>query len=190
MILAIGITGATGVVHAVRLLEALRQRQDVETHLVMTRWAAANLWTEAGKTPEELARMVSRVHDVADLTAPLASGSFLTDGMVIVPCSMRTLAAVSRGFCDNLVTRAADVCLKEGRRLVLCPRETPLNVLHLENMLTLARLGVRLVPPMPAYYQNPQTITDLVDHHVMKILDQFGLTSPSDQRWSGPLQGE
>lgn len=186
MRLVVALTGASGVRHGVRLLEALASHPDVESHLVLSDWAVANLLQETGKGPADLLPLVARVHGASDLAAPLASGSFLTDGMVIVPCSMRTLAAVATGLCDNLITRAADVCLKEGRKLVICPRETPLGALHLENLLKLARLGVRIVPPMPAYYTNPQTIDDLIDHHVMKILDQFGLSSPGDRRWTGP----
>jgi len=186
MKLIVGITGATGVRHAVRLLEVLSTRTDVQTHLVLSEWAAANLLSETGRTPESLTPLVTRLYSNSDLAAPMASGSFLTDGMIVLPCSMRTLAAVAAGACDNLINRSADVCLKEGRRLVLCPRETPLNALHLENMLKLARLGVRMVPPMPAYYQNPQTIDDLVAHHIMKVLDQFGFQSPDDRRWNGP----
>lgn len=184
--LIVAITGATGAIHAVRLLQALATYPTVETHLVMTRWALANLSAETSETSGDLAELVYQVHSPEDLAAPLASGSFLVDGMIVVPCSMRTLAAVAQGLGDNLVTRAADVCLKEGRRLVLCPRETPLSAIHLENLLKLARLGVRIVPPMPAYYHKPQTIDDLVDHHVMKILDQFGLAKPDARRWTGP----
>ena len=186
MRLVVGITGATGACHALRLLEVLAGHPEVETHLVVSEWAAANLLSETGRSVADLSPLAARIWSPADLAAPLASGSFLTDGMIIVPCSMRTLAAVAGGFCDNLITRAADVCLKEGRKLVLCPRETPLNALHLENLLKLARLGVRIVPPMPAYYTHPRTIDDLVAHHVMKVLDQFGFQSPDDRRWNGP----
>jgi 4-hydroxy-3-polyprenylbenzoate decarboxylase len=129
--------------------------------------------------------LADAVYDNSDLGAKTSSGSFLTQGMVVVPCSMKTLSAIAGGFCDSLISRTADVMLKEGRKLVLCPRETPLSAIHLENMLKLSRLGVSMVPPMPAFYNAPKTIDDLIDHQVMKILDQFGLAYEKGKRWNG-----
>ncbi len=186
MRLIVGITGSTGSIHAIRFLEALRRFPEVETHLVVSEWAKTNLALETGRSPEDLAPLAWKVHPCADLSSCLASGSFMTDGMIVLPCSMKTLASIAAGYCDNLISRAADVCIKEGRKLVLCPRETPLSAIHLENMLKLARLGVRMVPPMPAYYNRPTTIEDLVAQHVTRLLDQFGLHDPEARRWNGP----
>lgn len=185
MRLIVGITGATGVVHAVRLLEALASHKEIETHVIMSDWAIETLKEEMGVTAAHVEKLASRMYRNSDLSASISSGSFLTDGMIILPCSMKTLAAISCGFCDNLIARSADVCMKEGRRLVLCPRETPLDAIHLENMLKLSRFGVRIVPPMPAYYTHPATIDDLINHHVMKVLDQFGIQTRNAVRWNG-----
>jgi 4-hydroxy-3-polyprenylbenzoate decarboxylase len=189
MKLIVALTGATGALHGVRLLQTLQALGGVEVHLILSPWAEVTLAQETPYTPADLGRLVHQVHDSRNLGATLASGSFRTAGMVVSPCSMRTVAAIAHGLSDNLIVRAADVCLKEGRKLVLCPRETPLSAIHLENLLALARLGVRLVPPMPAYYNHPATIDDLVDHHVMKVLDHWDLDVPEGHRWQG-LPGE
>lgn len=188
MKLIIGITGATGIAHAVRLLEELRLHEDIETHVVMSAWAITTLKEEMGLSAEDVARLADRTYSNANLAAALSSGSFQTDGMIVLPCSMKTLASIAHGFCDNLIARSADVCIKEGRPLVLCPRETPLNAIHLENMLKLSRIGVRIVPPMPAYYTHPSSIEDLIAHHVMKILDLFGIKSQNAARWNGTAE--
>lgn len=186
MRLIVGVTGSTGAIHAVRFLEALKRFPEVETHLIVSEWARRTLPLETGGSVDGLAPLVAQVHDCSDLASCLASGSFITEGMIVLPCSMKTLASIAVGYCDNLISRAADVCIKEGRRLVLCPRETPLSAIHLENMLKLARLGVRIVPPMPAYYSRPATIEDFVDQHVTRLLDQFALHDPEARRWNGP----
>src|SRR5215510_9105616 len=172
--LIVGMTGATGTAMAVRLLEMLRDT-DVETHLVMSRWAARTLVHESSHAVEQVEALASRVHPLNDQGASISSGSFVTMGMVVVPCSMRTLAAIAHGFGDNLIHRAADVVLKERRKLVLAVRESPLSDIHLENMLKLSRMGVVIAPPALTFYNHPQTIDDLVDQSVARMLDQFGL---------------
>ncbi|MDR6232834.1 non-oxidative hydroxyarylic acid decarboxylases subunit B [Pseudomonas oryzihabitans] len=185
MRLIVAITGATGAPLAVSLLEALNEVGGVEVHLIMSKWARVTIQTETGRSATDLAQLVAHVHSASDQGASISSGSFLTDGMVIIPCSMKTLAGIRVGFADGLISRAADVILKEQRKLVLVPRETPLNSIHLENMLALSRMGVSIVPPMPAYYNHPQTIDDVTDHIVARVLDQFGLRSKRARRWEG-----
>jgi 4-hydroxy-3-polyprenylbenzoate decarboxylase len=169
--LIVGITGATGTVFGVRLLEML-QDTDVETHLVMSRWAARTLVHESSYT-------------VTDQGAAISSGSFLTLGMVVVPCSVRTLAAIAHGLGDNLIHRAADVILKERRKLVLAVREAPLSDIHLENMLKLSRMGVVICPPMPAFYNKPQSLDDLVNYTAARLLDQLDIHLDVRNRWTG-----
>jgi len=164
------------------MLEALRAA-GVETHLVVSKWGAATLAHETDVTPEQLGARASAVHPVGDLTAPIASGSFATDGMLIVPCSMRTLGAIANGVGDNLIHRAADVTIKERRRLVLAVVETPLSAIHLENMLKLSRLGVSIVPPVPAFYTRPAALDDVVAYSVARMLDQVGIRTEA-KRWS------
>ncbi|MBD3550465.1 MULTISPECIES: non-oxidative hydroxyarylic acid decarboxylases subunit B [Streptomyces] len=185
MRLIVGMTGATGAILGVRLLERLAADPAVETHLVLSRWARATIELETGRTARDVAELADAVHNSEDQGAAISSGSFRTDGMVVVPCSMKTLAGIRTGYAEGLVSRAADVVLKENRPLVLVPRETPLSHIHLENMLALARMGVRIVPPMPAFYNHPRTTDDIVDHIVARILDQFDIEVPSARRWSG-----
>ncbi|MEZ5290003.1 MAG: UbiX family flavin prenyltransferase [Vicinamibacterales bacterium] len=182
--LVVAITGASGVVYGVRLLERLREA-GVPSHLVMSRWAIQTMLQETDYTVDAVKRLADQVHGVDDFGASISSGSFLTRGMVVAPCSMRTLAAISTGSGTNLVHRAADVVLKERRRLVLLPREAPLSDIHLEHMLRLSRMGAVIFPPVPAFYQRPATVADLVDHTVMRVLDQFGLHLDAAGRWSG-----
>ncbi|MGW2369459.1 non-oxidative hydroxyarylic acid decarboxylases subunit B [Streptomyces sp. NPDC001667] len=191
MRLIVGMTGATGAVLGVRLLTELRRHDDVETHLVLSRWARATVELETGLSAREVAALADVSYAPGDQGATISSGSFRTDGMVIVPCSMKTLAGIRAGYADGLVARAADVTLKERRRLVLVPRETPLSEIHLENMLALARMGAAVVPPMPAFYNHPATVDDIVDHIVARILDQFGIESTAARRWEGlrPARG-
>jgi len=184
MRIIVGITGATGAVYGVRLLDALREL-GVERHLVVSRWAEMTILKETGQSARELAGKASVVHSRNNQAASIASGSFRHDGMIVVPCSMRTLAAIRYGGGEGLIPRAADVTLKERRRLVLVVRETPLNDIHLENMLALSRMGTVIAPPVPAFYNNPQTIDDLVDHTVGRVLDLFGLEHPTLRRWVG-----
>ncbi|MFP7332939.1 aromatic acid decarboxylase [Niallia circulans] len=184
MKLIIGMTGATGAVFGIRLLQQL-QKTEVESHLVMSPWAAATIQAETSFTVKDVERLADYTYSPKDLGAAISSGSFQVDGMMIAPCSMKTLASIRTGLADNLVTRAADVMLKERKPLLLMTRETPLNDIHLENMLALSRMGAHIVPPMPAFYNQPQTIDDLVDHIVYRTLDQFGIHSPEAKRWQG-----
>ena len=185
MRLIVAMTGATGAPLGVRLLETLREFPDVETHLILSRWARATIELETSRTAEQVAALADVVYPPSDQAAPISSGSYLTDGMIIVPCSMKTLAGIRTGYADDLIGRAADVCLKERRRLVLVPRETPFNDVHLENMLALSRMGVVIFPPVPAWYNQPASLDDAVDHLVGRMLDQFGLRSPKVKRWAG-----
>ncbi|WP_329284462.1 non-oxidative hydroxyarylic acid decarboxylases subunit B [Streptomyces sp. NBC_01455] len=185
MRLIVGMTGATGSVLGVRLLEHLSRLPEVETHLVLSRWARATIELETGLSARDIGALADEVHAPEDQGAKISSGSFRTDGMVIVPCSMKTLAGIRAGYADGLIGRAADVVLKERRKLVLVPRETPLSDVHLENMLALSRMGVRMVPPMPAFYNHPASVDDIVDHITARILDQFDLPAPVAKRWGG-----
>ena len=188
MRLIVGITGATGSIFGVRLLQAL-QGTGVETHLVVSKWGAATLTHETPYTLEQVQQMATVHYSALDQGAAISSGSFLTDGMVIVPSSMRTLAAIAGGNGDHLVHRAADVILKERRKLVLVVRESPLHEIHLENMLKLARMGAVILPPMPAFYNRPQTLHEMVDHIVMRVLDQFDIHLDLTRRWDGAMSG-
>lgn len=185
MRLIVGMTGATGAVLGIRLLEVLRPQAGVETHLVLSRWARTTIEVETGRTVREVGALADVVHRPGDQAAAVSSGSFRADAMVVVPCSMKTLAGIRAGYADGLIGRAADVTLKERRPLVLVPRETPLHEIHLDNMLALARMGVSVVPPMPAFYDRPATVADVVDHIVARVLDQLGLPGPVVPRWEG-----
>ncbi|MFF0459669.1 non-oxidative hydroxyarylic acid decarboxylases subunit B [Streptomyces mexicanus] len=185
MRLIVGMTGATGAVFGVRLLQFLAELPEVETHLVLSRWARTTIELETGLSVADVTALADVSYAPEDQGAAISSGSFRTDGMVVVPCSMKTLAGIRAGYADGLVGRAADVVLKERRRLVLVPRETPLSEIHLENMLDLARKGVQLVPPMPAFYNHPRSVDDIVDHVVTRVLDQFDLPAPAARRWEG-----
>jgi 4-hydroxy-3-polyprenylbenzoate decarboxylase len=182
--LIVAITGATGTIFGVRLLETL-QGTDIETYLVMSKWAARTLVHETSYTIEQVQQLATRVYPLADQGAAISSGSFITMGMVVVPCSMRTLSAIAHGLGDNLIHRAADVILKERRRLVLAIREAPLSEIHLENMLKLSRMGVGICPPMPAFYTRPQTIDDIVNYTVARLLDQLDIHLEIHNRWIG-----
>src|SRR5438270_3290817 len=174
--LIIGMTGSTGAIFGVRMLEALKAT-DVESHLIISKWAQRTLEHETRYTVEQVRGLATVVHSAGDMGASISSGSFRTEGMVVIPCSVRTLGAIANGYGEHLVHRAADVVLKERRRLVLVVRETPLSEVHLENMLKLARIGVVMLPPVPAFYSHPQTIDDIVNHIVSRVLDQFGIQS-------------
>lgn len=181
--LIVAITGASGSIFGVRLLEML-QGSGIETHLVMSRWGARTLVHETSYTPEQVNALASVVHPLTDQGATISSGSFVTMGMVIAPCSVRTLAAIAHGLGDNLIHRAADVVLKERRKLVLAVREAPLSEIHLENMLKLSRMGVVISPPMPALYSRPKTIDDMVNYTCIRLLDQLGIHVETT-RWAG-----
>jgi 4-hydroxy-3-polyprenylbenzoate decarboxylase len=182
--LIVAITGASGVVYGKRLLEALRGKR-VETHLIVSKAAEKVIEHELETTKRELEKLASHAYDAEDLTAPIVSGSFKTDGMVVIPCSMKTLAGIAHGYSENLILRAADVTLKEKRKLILVPRETPLNVVHLKNMLDLASQGAFIVPAMPAYYHKPKKIEDLIDFVVGKVLNLLGIEHRLFESWSG-----
>jgi len=184
--LIVGITGATGTVFGVRLLQLLHG-SGVETHLVMSKWGVRTLAHETPYTLEEVQRLATCNYQPGDQGAAISSGSFVTLGMVVAPCSMRTLAAIAQGQGDNLIHRAADVVLKERRRLVLVVRESPLNEIHLENMLKLSRMGVTILPPVPAFYNHPQTLDEMVSHVAMRTLDQFDLHLDVVNRWDGRM---
>jgi 4-hydroxy-3-polyprenylbenzoate decarboxylase len=184
--LIVAITGASGSIYGVRLLEKLKDT-DIETHLVMSRWGARTLVHETSYTPDQVQALATVTHPLTDQGASISSGSYLTMGMVVVPCSARTLAAMAHGIGDNLIHRAADVILKERRKLVLAVRESPLSEIHLENMLKLSRMGVVISPPLPAFYTRPSSLDDLVDHSVSRILDQLGIHLDTP-RWTGDME--
>lgn len=181
--LIVGISGASGVIYGIRLLQALR-KLPVETHLVMTRTAEVTLAHETDLKVEDVRKLAGVTYRVDDLAAAISSGSFRTIGMIVAPCSMRSLGEIAHGIASNLLTRAADVVLKERRRLVLVTRETPLHAIHLRNMATLAEMGAVIAPPVPAFYNRPKTIDDLVDHTVGRVLDLFDLDTGMVKRWS------
>ena len=185
--LIVGMTGATGAIFGVRILEALKDC-DVESHLVISNWARRTIEHETPYTVKQVCALANVCHNSANMAAKISSGSFITDGMVVIPCSMRTLSGIAHGYGEHLIHRAADVILKERRRLVLVVRESPLSELHLENMLKLARAGASIIPPMPAFYNHPKSIDDIVDHIVARVLDQFGITARFAKRWDGKMR--
>lgn len=180
--LIVAITGASGVIYGKRLLEVLRDKK-IETHLAISKAAKKIIEHELGTTTEPLEKLANHVHEVDNWSSPIVSGSFKTDGMIIVPCSMKTLAGIANGFAENVILRAADVALKEKRKLILVPRETPLNTIHLQNMLDLAKQGALIVPAMPAYYHKPKNIEALVDFVVGRVLDLLGIEHKLYKRW-------
>ncbi len=183
----VAITGASGAVYGVRLLHALRAAADVQTHLLVTPAAVLNLKQELDLARGDVERLADVVHNVRDIGATIASGSFVTHGMAVAPCSMKTLAAIAHGLADNLVTRAADVCLKERRRLVLLVREAPLTLAHLRNMEAVTLMGGVIFPPVPAFYHRPQSIDALVDHTVARVLDLLDVGHGLAPRWAGEI---
>ena len=182
------ITGASGTIFGVRLLEVLRAVPALETHVVISKWGQQTLEHETSWSAKDVRELADVAYAAGEISAAVSSGSFRTDGMVIVPCSMRTLGCIANGYGDSLIHRAADVVLKERRRLIVVPRETPLSEIHLENMLRLARMGVTILPSDPAFYAHPKTIADLVDHTVARILDQLDVESDLIKRWDGAMQ--
>ena len=181
----VGISGASGALLAVRLLQALQRQPRIETHLVVSAAGKLTLQHEMGLTPAALRPLVHQWHPVGDIGAPIASGSFKSHAMLVVPCAMRTLAALAHGLGDNLLTRAADVMLKERRRLVLMVRETPLNLAHLRNMVAATELGAVVFPPLPAFYNRPATIDTMVDDTIERVLQVLGIEGAAPQRWQG-----
>jgi 4-hydroxy-3-polyprenylbenzoate decarboxylase len=183
--LIVGISGASGVIYGIRMLEMLSGIDGVETHLVMSRYARLNIEIETVHTPKYVEGLADEVHNHGNQAATISSGSFKTDGMVIAPCSMRTLSAIAHSSADSLMSRAADVVLKEQRRLVLMPREVPLHVGHCKLLYEAAQLGAVIAPPMPAFYNQPQTIDDLINHSVGRVLDLFDIDAGAVRRWGG-----
>jgi len=184
--LIVGISGASGVIYGIRMLEVLRAMEDVETHLVMSRFARMNIEIETTLDAEYVEDLADQVHSFGNQAASISSGSFKTDGMVIAPCSMKTLSGIVHSAADSLLVRAADVVLKEQRKLVLMPREVPLHVGHCKLLYEAAQLGAVIAPPMPAFYNQPKTIDDLVNHSIGRVLDLFGLDPGILKRWEGP----
>jgi polyprenyl P-hydroxybenzoate/phenylacrylic acid decarboxylase-like protein len=183
--LIVGITGATGAVYGVRLLEILRRQRGWESHLVLSEAAALTAWQELGMKRKDIERLADVAYSPRDVGAAPASGSFLSEGMVIAPCSMKTLAAVAHAHADDLLSRAADVVLKERRRLVLLPREAPLNLAHLRNMVAVTEMGGIVFPPVPALYAKPKSIEEMVEHTLARVLDLYGIRAPGIRRWAG-----
>jgi 4-hydroxy-3-polyprenylbenzoate decarboxylase len=191
--IVVGISGASGSIYGLRILEKLRSFSEVETHLVMTRAAERTAWLETGRTGNDFRALAHYHYPVEDIGAPLASGSFLTAGMVIAPCSIRTMSAIAAGISSDLLIRAADVCLKERRRLVLMVRESPYHLGHLRTMVALTEMGAIVAPPVPGFYQKPETVMDVVDHSVDRALDLLGLPVSDARRWNGleaPRKGD
>lgn len=186
--LVVGISGASGVIYGIRLLEVLREVPDLETHLVMSSAARKTIALETDRRPAEVAKLADVSYRFNDIAAAISSGSFQTDGMVVIPCSMGTLSAIALSASDNLLTRAADVALKDRRRLVLVPRETPLHLGHLRLMVQVTEMGAVICPPVPAFYQHPATIVEIIDHTLSRVLDLLGIRPPRElsTRWEGP----
>ncbi|MCH8112162.1 MAG: UbiX family flavin prenyltransferase [Proteobacteria bacterium] len=189
MRLIVGMAGASGLIYGIRMLEVLKDLKDVETHLVMSATAKMNAAIETDWDIAGIEALADVVHGIRDVAATIASGSFKTDGMVVAPCSMKTLSAIAHSYADNLLVRAADVALKEQRRLVLMPRETPLHVGHCKLMYEAAQLGAIIAPPMPALYNRPETIDDIINHSVGRVLDLFGIDPGIVKRWAGTQTG-
>ena len=185
MRIVVGISGASGAIYGLRLLERLRQRPETEVHLILTHAGEKTLQLETGKLAADLQQLAHVWHPIENIGSPLASGSFPTDGMVIAPCSIHTMSAIAQGISSNLMVRAADVALKERRKLILMVRESPFHLGHLKNMTALAEMGAIIAPPIPGFYHNPQTVMDIVDQSLDRVLDLIGLPDPSIRRWEG-----
>jgi len=185
MVLIIGITGASGVIYGIRLLEVLSTKKDVETHLVISSAAEVNIRAETDYELEKVKSLADYHYDISDVSARLASGSFKRDGMIVAPCSIKTMSALASSYSNSLLIRAGDVTLKEGKRLVLLVRETPLHIGHLKNMERLCEMGAIIMPPVPAFYHRPKTLEDIIDHTIGKTLDMFNIEHNLFQRWSG-----
>lgn len=190
MVLIIGITGASGVIYGIRLLEVLSSMKESETHLIISEAGEINIGYETDWKIEDVKAMASFCYRINDISARIASGSFNTDGMIIAPCTVKTMSALANSYADNLLTRAGDVTLKEGRKLVLLVRETPLHIGHIRSMEKLAEMGAIIMPPVPAFYHRPRTIQDIIDHTIGKALDIFGIEHNLFERWSGLLSKE
>jgi 4-hydroxy-3-polyprenylbenzoate decarboxylase len=185
MVLVIGITGATGVIYGIRLLEVLSSMKDVETHLVISESGETTIKLETDRSPEDIRKLANFSYDIKDIAARISSGSFRTDGMLIAPCTVKTMSALANSYTDNLIIRAGDVTLKERRKLLILIRETPLHLGHLRNLEKLSEIGAIIMPPAPAFYHRPKTIEEIVDHTVGKMLDMFHLEHNLFRRWTG-----
>ena len=188
MRIIVGVTGASGSIYGLRLLEKLRRSQEVEIHLIVSRAAERTAYLECGKSIAEFKQLAHYVYPLEDIGCRLASGSFPTDGMVIAPCSIHSMSAIAAGIGSNLLIRAADVCLKERRRLILMVRESPFHLGHLRSMTALSEMGAIIAPPIPGFYNHPETILDLVDSSVDRVLDLLKLPAADARRWDGPSQ--
>lgn len=184
MRLILAITGSSGVIYGIKVLEILSNLK-IETHLIISEWGERNVQIETDRSVEFVKSLATKQYSSDNMAAPISSGSFRTDGMAIVPCSMKTLSSIANGYDDNLISRAASVCIKESRKLVIVPRETPLSRIHLQNMSKLADIGVIVLPAMPGFYHRPKSIDDLVTHVAGKILDQFDIDHNIFRRWGG-----
>jgi 4-hydroxy-3-polyprenylbenzoate decarboxylase len=184
-VLVVGITGASGAIYGIRLLEVLSSTKNVETHLIVSEPAEAIIKYETARSIEDVKELASFSYDIRDIGAQIASGSFKTDGMIVAPCTVKTMSAIANSYSENLLVRVGDVTLKERRQLLLLVRETPLHIGHLRNMERLCEMGAIIMPPSPAFYHKPQTIQDIVDHTVGKMLDLFGIEHTLFRRWSG-----
>ena len=183
--IVVGLSGSSGAIYGVRLIEVLSGLSDVETHVVITQGARATISYETERSPEHVVGLADAVYEDSELGAAIASGTFVTDGMIVAPCSIKTLSSIANSFNANLITRAADVCLKERRRLVLVVRETPLHAGHLRLMIQATESGAVILPPVPGFYARPKTIGNIIDHTVTKVLDQFGIEADLIDRWEG-----
>lgn len=183
--IVVGISGASGTIYGIRLLQVLKDVDDIETHVIVSRGAKVTMELEAGIKPEEVEKLADFLHSPENLAASVSSGSFKTEGMIVAPCSMKSLSMIAHSIDDNLLVRAADVTLKERRKLVLIPRETPLHLGHLRAMLAVTEMGGVILPPVPSFYHRPQTIQDIVDQTIGKALDQFGICHRLFDRWTG-----
>ena len=181
----VGISGASGAIYGIRLLEILGRQADVETHLIVSRSAKRTIQIETNWRYRDVEALADKVHKNNDIAATISSGSFLTEGMIVAPCSMKTLSSIVHAYGAKMLTRAADVVLKEGRKLVLMPREVPLHVGHCKLLFEAAQMGIHIVPPMPAFYNHPQTIDDLINHSLGRVLDLFQIDPGTIKRWAG-----
>ena len=185
MVIIIGITGATGAIYGVRLLEVLASMKDIETHLIISEAGEKTIAYETQYRISDVKKLAAYSYDIGDIYAPISSGSFRADGMIIAPCTIKTMSALANSYSENLIVRAGDVTLKERRKLVVMVRETPLHLGHLRTMERLTEMGAIIMPPMPAFYHQPQTVQDIVDHTVGKVLDVFDIKHDLFRRWSG-----
>jgi 4-hydroxy-3-polyprenylbenzoate decarboxylase len=183
--IVVGMSGSSGVIYGIRILEILKENPEVQTHLILSQAAKMNIGIETDWAVQDVEQLADEVHNVKNISASIASGSFHTDGMIVVPCSMKTLSGIANSYAENLIIRAADVMLKERRRLVIVPRESPLHTGHCELMLKASQIGAIICPPAPAFYTDPKTVDDIINHSVARVLDLFDVESDSLKRWQG-----